>query len=275
MPFSDIKALQMKANNHIGDEQEDLNDLPSFLPGIRKEAFSAVPEGYFESLSDRILDKIEDTELLESAPVFSQIPKVAPPAVPANYFDELPEMIFSEIRLDEIRKQSAEPAYASYFEQLHLEIESAVILEKLQIGKEEPFAVASDYFDWLPSVIQNRILENKKQAFSWTWLQQLLLPKFMVPSALAFLILVFIGIRLTDDKRMPSKDSGIFALNQKDKKEVLDNFELFGFDENIVLDHVSACRTSTDEPLVPNDKGAAIDYLMDNNIDMSTVGTEN
>jgi hypothetical protein len=268
----------MKPINHIDDDgQEDFKNLPSFLSGIRKEDFFPAPEGYFDSLCDRITDRIEEEELFSSVPVLAQIPKSNPYAVPADYFEELPDIIGSAIRLDKIGKEQTilNPGQSLYFQELPQDIASAISLEKLQIHKTEPFAVPADYFDWLPSRIQDRILATKKQTFSWSRLQQLFVPKYWIPSGLAVLILVFVGIRIADQHSLSNPAYGQFAFSEKDKKEVIDNFELFGFDEGIVMDHVSACRKPTDDPAVSTDKGAEIDYLIDSNADINTVGAEN
>jgi hypothetical protein len=269
----------MREISNIGDDdQEDFDKLPSFLSGMRREEFAAVPNGYFDNLSQQIAERIEEEELFASVPVFSQIPKINPFTVPSDYFEELPESIGSAILLDSIGKKQAIPEHVQplYFEELTQDITSAISLENLQIKKEDPFLVPADYFDWLPSRIQDRILATKKQAFTWAWLQHLLVPKYWVPTAFAALLLVFIGIRIADQHSLTGNHPAQFALSEKDKKEVIDNFELFGFDENIVMDHVSAYyKKPADDPAVSSDKVAEIDYLIDNNADVSAVGSEN
>jgi hypothetical protein len=267
----------MLGDNYIhDDDQEDLKNLPSFLSGERKGDFSAVPEGYFNNLPDKIMDSIEEAELLDIAPFFSQIPRTNPFSVPADYFEELPGIILSEIRFGLIEKESVlKKAQSNYFEELPQEISSSLTLEKLQIKKEEPFAVPADYFDWLPSLIQDRILATNRAKLSWASLKAILLPKYVLPSALAFLLLVFIGIQVANQHALSIQPSAPIAFNEKDKKEVIDNFELYGFDESIVMDHASACRKPLEESAGPGDKGAAIDFLIENNADMNGISNEN
>jgi hypothetical protein len=266
----------MQENQYINDDQEDLKSLAPILSGIKKGQSFQVPEHYFDALSGRILDKIEDMEVFEAAPVLSALPKVNPFLVPDAYFDELGEAIQAEIRLAQLKAETApEPAF--YFEGLAQEVENRIILDKLSIQKEEPFAVPADYFEWLPSLIQDKILAaQSKQRFSLAWLQQLLVPRVLVPAALSFVILVFFGIRLLNSgSDVPAVQTAQVTLTAKDKQEVKENPDLYGIDESTVIEHAATEEKTDETKPTSTDKEAAIDYLIDNNVDVSALNTDN
>jgi hypothetical protein len=256
----------MQDTIHTGDDSEDLNPLPSFLSGMKQKEAFVLPEGYFEALPGRVMDQIEDLEAFEAAPVLSSIVKPANPAVPEAYFDSLTASIQTEILLLQIEKQA--PESASYFEELPAEIESGILLDKLGISKEEPMLVEADYFDWLPSRIQDRIIENETRQTGFSWLRQWLLPRFLVPASAGFILILLIGIRIWGTGNTTAPEAAQLKLTEKDKKEVIENLDLLGFDPSLVNEHLASHSKINSAAIEnPTDKSAAIDYLIENNTD--------
>jgi hypothetical protein len=257
----------MQDTIHTSDDSEDLHPLPSFLSGMKQmEAFS-VPEGYFEALPGRVMDKIEDLEAIEAAPLFSSIAKPVNPPVPEGYFDSLADSIQAEIVLLQIKKEV--PESASYFEGLPVEIETAILLDKLAISKEEPMFVEADYFDWLPSRIQDRIIASETRQTRFSWLRQWLLPRYLLPASAGFILILLIGIRIfgfQGNATLP--DTAQLNLTEKDKKEVIENLDLLGFDPGLVNEHLAGHAIMGNASIENStDKSAAIDYLIENNTD--------
>jgi len=237
-------------DNHSISEQEDFTNPFSFLSEeqfrkTKEEAsFCQVPVNYFDTLSERIEAELPDLELAEQESFLLLLKKesvIAPPA----YFEGLPE-----------------------------EIDSAIRLQQLQIGREEPFAVPADYFEWLPTLIQDRISETAPARFTLAGFKQLFSPRYWIAGMVAAALVMLLGIRLFNQPVLPATAPTAVALNDTDKKEVLDNLELYGFEESVVMDHVAAKNKTIEIPETAVDKRAEIDYLIDNNADLSTLSTE-
>src|SRR5437763_8115106 len=124
---------------NINDELRHLNsDLPS-----PKMPF-AVPEGYFEGLSDDILMKVREQgsntaleEITQLSPLLAGISRKMPNYIPENYFqsalDDIPLLISDK--------------------------EGSPILDL--IGRSMPFTVPADYFQNLPSAIMKKVSGNQ------------------------------------------------------------------------------------------------------------------
>jgi hypothetical protein len=167
---------------------------------------------------------------------------------------------------------------SAYFEHLGDEVENAVRLERLQIEKSAPFTVPAAYFDWLPSTIQDRLKAVQAKQDPLAWLRQLLMPRYWVPAGLAMAVLVYISIRvLTPSSNGTVATAAETALNETDVKEVLEDMELYGFDEGVVMDQASLADKSdktTESSDNSADKKATIEYLLENNADINSISTE-
>jgi hypothetical protein len=255
---------------HTNDDAEDLNKVATFLTSGKNSEPFEVPAGYFESLCDRISERIELDEL---APVFSTIARPENPEIPAGYFAGLPDTIGSGILLDSIRESTETPA--NYFEELPAEIENSMLLQQLNISKEAPFSTEPDYFDWLPSRIQDRIVESTRPHPAFAWFRQILQTKYMVPAGFILLLLLGVRIFFTPSISIAGTSSGAakMSLSENEKSEVIDNFELLGFDESLVNENLSAGISSLSKPT--QTKNDTIEFLLENNSELNLSALEN
>jgi len=163
-----------------------------------------------------------------------------------------------------------------YFDALENEIASSIITDKLQISKTEPFRVPVDYFEWLPAVIQERISKQKNAAFTLERLWALLVPKFWIPGLAVMVAMVMICIRVMDPGQPAalSAYAAETALNESDKKEVIENLEFYGIEESEVQDHIAVSVKAAEIAEISADKKAVIDYLIENEADLNTISTE-
>jgi hypothetical protein len=87
----------MKPADYNDDELKGM--APKLSSIQKKEAFS-VPDNYFDSLSDKIMDKIS------SVPDFEKAAVTNPFTVPENYFEKLPLAIMSRIEAEKSKRFS-------------------------------------------------------------------------------------------------------------------------------------------------------------------------
>ena len=248
------------------NDSEDLNLLPLFLRGKEMKVGQDVPDTYFGDLPGRIQDRIDDLILSEENPVFSSIPKPGNSFVSDEYFDEMAAGISSGLLPDNISESAEVPSL--YFKELPGEIETAIRLESLNILKEDPFVLEADYFDWLPSRIRDRI---QKSSFSEKILGRIgawLNPRILIPAGLSFALILLIGIRSFYAPALPFRAPAALNLSEKDKSEYIENFELLGFEDGIVSEHLATAFNISTRPSQPN--GDAIEYLIDENTDLNT-----
>jgi hypothetical protein len=110
-----------------------------------------VPEGYFDSLEDRIVSykNLEELKKNESSGGF---------AVPENYFEELTGNIQSRINIDAALNKE-EPGFAipeGYFDSLEQQIQSRIFIEEALNEGTGDFAVPEGYFNKLNAAILNK-----------------------------------------------------------------------------------------------------------------------
>src|ERR1700748_3132756 len=117
-----------------------------------------VPEGYFDSLGDRIasfknLSELKDDDLPGGF------------AVPENYFEELAGNIQSRINIEEIanREENSFAVPEGYFDNLTQQINSRIFVEEALGNAEEHFAVPQNYFAELNSKILSKTVNQGKQ----------------------------------------------------------------------------------------------------------------
>jgi hypothetical protein len=236
----------MQENQHINDA-EDLSNPFSFLTPLQfeerkgKQMEYRLSDSYFEDLDSRIMERIE---YMETTPAFSKALN-EPQSVPSGYF-----------------------------ENLGIEIETAIRLEKLGLSREEPFTVPADYFDWLPSLVQDRVSGSSRIRFSLSSLKALLSPRYWITGMVAAVVIILVGIHVFDSSPPAQHSAEAVALNENDRKELLENLEFYGFDESIVSDHIASKIKTAETAEASPDKKAEIDYLIENNADLNTIVTE-
>lgn len=111
-----------------------------------------VPEGYFDSLGERIVSNknLEELKDSESSGGFS---------VPGNYFDDLASNIQSRINIEAVvnNEESGFALPEAYFTNLEQQIQSRINIEAAVNKEENSFAVPEGYFTNLEQQIQSRI----------------------------------------------------------------------------------------------------------------------
>lgn len=131
--------------------REWLNDYMS-LKQVNPDNPFTVPEGYFDSLDERVLAKIKLEELKKSIPESGF-------SVPENYFEDLTTHIQARINIEEALDKEA-TGFAvpeGYFDELANNIQSRITIEEALDKESTGFAVPDGYFDNLTEQIQSRI----------------------------------------------------------------------------------------------------------------------
>lgn len=132
----------------------------------------------------------------------------------------------------------------------------------LEIPKYNPFEVPADYFDELPTIVQECILESKNKRSRFEWIILLLKPRFAFP----MIVILFITIA---------------GINYMNKNAELKNTEeelsledhLYYIDEIEIIDQLTA-DASIEAENVSTDESSIENYLLDNNIDESNLNNE-
>lgn len=126
----------MTPKNNIAQE---LKELESTLADLSVQNTYSVPEGYFEGLAERVLNRIRAMESATAAeelghlsPLLSQLPKTMPYTVPAGYFEEMESTLVS---------------VAMYGEQDASEELGNISPLLSGLKKEMPYNVPAGYFD--------------------------------------------------------------------------------------------------------------------------------
>ena len=127
---------------------QELSQLQSSLVSAGSQNVYRVPDGYFDSLAERVLNRIKalntenaQEELHYLSSLLGSISKKMPYAVPANFFDGLTESVIASVK-----NEHTTPA-----EELE---ELSPLLSGLK--KEMPFSVPQDYFEKLNSTIDTK-----------------------------------------------------------------------------------------------------------------------
>ena len=205
----------MSENNNI--EMEDEN----FMFGTNKEIPFSIPSFYFDSLSERIIYKIELAEEASEFSLLAGINKQSVFNVPENYFEgienELEYKIESEalVELNKITKPVLKPLPEEYYNSLKENITNKIELaDELRmyatlyaIDKQNSFEVSADYFDNVTDKIKEKIHTKSQTQLSIIEkiMMLVLKPKFGV----AFGIVIITGI------------AGLFYINQQ--KTIIDS----------------------------------------------------
>lgn len=108
-------------------------------------------------------NNLEHNDWKDEAPHLSRLPKVNPFAVPEQYFEGLSDKICAAVFVDELKAKAGFPESevpAGYFEQLPDEINAKITLDALRLPKDTGFTVPEGYFDR----INTAILQTVSQA---------------------------------------------------------------------------------------------------------------
>ncbi len=116
-----------------------------------------VPEGYFDSLNERVLANVKMEELKNGLPD-------AGFTVPENYFEELSGNILARISIEEALDKEATGFVVpdGYFDNLQQQIQSRIFVEEILTAQTEGFTVPENYFDNLTANILDKTTKEEK-----------------------------------------------------------------------------------------------------------------
>ena len=158
-----------------------------------------------------------------------------------------------------------------------------------KIEQQNSFQVPDSYFDTLPTIIQERCIEKKRPMLP-EWLQLILNPRVLAP-VLIVIVLVSIGINFfispTPDPslregraNLPTGQAGalnsflidkdallsLAQLSSEDIYATIEAGDLHEIDEYLIVEALIDIENEGEES-----DGEIIDYLMDNDIELSTI----
>jgi len=134
----------------------------------------------------------------------------------------------------------------------------------LNIQKNSPFAVPSDYFDELPSIVQEKIVDSNKRTSRFEWLTLLIKPRFVFPMVVTIFIAA-IGINFMNNNAEVKSTTATEELSLED--------HLYYINENEIIDQLTADASVENETVETEDKNIE-NYLLENNIDESNLNNE-
>lgn len=137
-------------------------------------------------------NNLEHNDWKDEAPNLSRLPKVNPFAVPEQYFDSLSERISASVFVDDLKTNAGvygPSVPEGYFESLQADITAKIALEQLNLPKEDGFAVPAGYFEKL----NHKILEQVEQPLATTPKVRKLWPNRMTKYAAAACLALISG----------------------------------------------------------------------------------
>lgn len=142
---------------------QELMELQSTLAADKLQNIYTLPDGYFEGLSNEVLNRIKAIEAKSGSeeigylsPVLAKISKQVPYSIPAGYFDELEEKILFAVQHDENYQTPKE------------ELESLSPLLS-GLSKQMPYSVPTGYFEKINSAVPSpKISEHGTKVISLT-----------------------------------------------------------------------------------------------------------
>lgn len=133
----------------------------------------------------------------------------------------------------------------------------------LSIDKYNPFEVPTDYFEELPSIVQERVIASKNKPSYFEWLFLFLKPRFVLPM-LAIVFVSIVGIKYLNNKvEVKTETSEDLSLED----------HLYYIDETDIIDQLTA-DASVETESTSDDDNSIENYLIDNNIDESNLNNE-
>ena len=134
----------------------------------------------------------------------------------------------------------------------------------LSIGKSNSFAVPSDYFDDLPTRIQDRVQKSSSNSSITEWLLLLIKPRFAFPM-IVILFLAFAGINFMN------KNAELNAIAPPNELSLEDH--LYYIEESEIIEQLSE-KMSRDNSIQSENENNIEDYLLDNDVDESNLNNE-
>ena len=173
--------------------------------------------------------------------------------------------------LSKVKAQHPFKTEEDYFEKFNSKLQNQIEdFEELKtiaptlnnIPKYNAFEVPFTYFDELPTLVQQRIIDTKKTTSIIDWLTLLIKPRFVVPTLIVILI-AFAGINFVDNNA-----KSIVSIEKNQELSVEDQLE--EIEESVLMESLIA--QVDNEPVLENDN--IEEYLIDSNIDETTFDNE-
>ena len=254
-------------NNYDNFKEEN------FLSNTDKKNFFVLPKGYFDSLSARIMNKIEQEQELTEFKTLAQN-KQSKFTVPQEYFANLTSRIESKYEaaafptLNKVAKPGLKKLPVDYFETLDKKVQDKMELENelkdfsvlSSIPKKNNFKTAPDYFDSKTEEVKEQIYteKNKKgvvrQMIAVVWK-----PQMAVAASLA-LIIGLTALWYFNRTETKILNGDCMTLACLEKNEILNEKTIQDFDdENLyemvnedALDQQISGETKSDDSLKTN-----------------------
>ncbi|MEO6851762.1 MAG: hypothetical protein ABI203_11370 [Mucilaginibacter sp.] len=139
------------------ENREWLNDYMS-LKQVNENNPFAVPEGYFDDLGEHVISQIKLDELKNETAAQGFV-------VPENYFDELTGNIQARINIEENlnKENTGFTIPGDYFENLQQQIQSRILVEDALSETAESFTVPQEYFSQLTENILNKTTKQSPE----------------------------------------------------------------------------------------------------------------
>jgi hypothetical protein len=238
-------------NNYDNFQEEN------FLFGKDKKLPFVLPEGYFDSFSSRLINKIEAEQELADYKMLASLKKPLLLSVPKDYFNSLSDILEYkyEISVYSTLSKTSKPVLKSlptnYFEGLEKKIIDKMELESelkefsvlSSIKKQNNFKIASEYFDNSAEETKEKI--HIKSTNQPTVFRQLVASLFRPQMAIAASLVILIGLsalwyfnRHTDEMITPSGDCHTLACLEKN--EILNEKNIQNFDDENLYEMVDA-----------------------------------
>lgn len=241
----------MTTNNNQMEEE-------NFLFGKDKKLPFVLPQGYFESLSAKVINRIEAEEELKQYAALYAIAKQSYFIVPENYFiknENLLEYRYELTTFNALAK-TPKPILKPLTEE-YLDTLSAKILKQIEVAdelkqystlaelkKENAFAVNADYFESVADKVKERYHSTNTQKISI--IEQVLGFIFKPKMAFAYSVVLIAGIGIffyfikPNTAVIPAETGDCKTLACLERKELLNEHTIQNLDEENLYDLVDA-----------------------------------
>ena len=232
---------------NLYDNFQEENFLP---PGGKKNSF-VLPKGYFDSLSTRILNKIEHEQELAEFKTLSENRK-STFTVPKNYFSSLANTLEYKYELSvfpqlaNTKKPILKSLPENYFENLEKKVIDKLELEAelkefsvlSSIPKKNAFKVSPAYFESKTDEVKEKIHSDKKESGV---VRQLLATLFKPQMAIAASLVLIVGISAIwyfNRKDSTILNGDCLTLACLEKNEILNEKNIQDFDDESLYEMV-------------------------------------
>ena len=224
-----------------------------FLPGIdRKNSFIA-PEGYFEALPSRLMNRIEFEQELQNYQTLSDIDRKLKFTVPQNYFIDLENILeykfeqYTYTELSKTPKSGLSMPSVDYFAGLENKIMNRIELESelkefktlSSLEKKNSFATTPGYFESNAQVVKQKYPDVKP--FGAGIVKQLNATIFSQKMAIAAGLALILGISAIwyfSQNGSPVQSGDCQTLACLEKHELLNDKNIHEFSEENLYDMV-------------------------------------